>query len=193
MSEAGLPATAGAGSQATTDSEVASRPSHGPALPTAAGSLPALIMIVGGLLTGAIASAGMLAVAGGSGSGLELHSVAQDQLESAIVSMASQAPAATIADARQCKAPLAVLTVSASGASTIRIRSGSFLSPLIQLTPAARRVAIPFPAPYATGQGVLVVEGAGQGVNVWLSPGQHYANLSGAAPINVVWTPKSPC
>jgi hypothetical protein len=196
MNDAGLPATAAADAQATTEGKVDSREASAPPLPAGAGVLPVIVMAIGGLITGITASAGLLALPSGEGTDFALHAIAKDQIDDAIISMGGQAPAAMVEEARQCKVPLAVLTVSADGsgtASAIRIRSGSFLSPSILLTPSPRRIAIPFPAPHATGKGMLFVEGAGQGVNVWLSPGQHYTKLEGPAAINVVWTPTKPC
>jgi hypothetical protein len=194
MSEPGQTAAAGVGQKSTADAERGGRADAAATPAPNSGNLPGLVMAAGGLLTGIVAGASLLALPSSLGAGAELHSVAKTHLEDAIASMGGRAPAAVIEEARQCKAPLAVLTVSADGAAgAIRVRSGSYLSPAIQLNTAPQRIAIPFPAPYATGKGVLSVEGLGQGVYVWLSPGQYYTKLEGPAAINVWWTPKSPC
>jgi len=78
------------------------------------------------------------------------------------------------------------------GSATLRIRSGSYVSPAITLTEAPRRVAVPLPAPYPTGKGVISIEGTARGVNVWLTPGRHLESLNGIEAIPVVWTPKDP-
>jgi hypothetical protein len=155
-----------------------------------------MLMGAGGLLVGVLAAASLMALPAGEPGTATLEMVAKDQLADAIVSLGGAAPAGAVAEAQQCKVPLAYVTVSADGATTassIRIRSGMFQSPSILLTSSPRRIAIPFPAPYQTGRGMLFVEGAGQGVNVWLTPGSHYTKLEGTAAINVVWTPKPPC
>lgn len=104
--------------------------------------------------------------------------------------------AAAIEEAKSCKAPLAyvqLVSTSPGATATVRIRSGSYLSPAFAVTAGPQRVAIPYPAPYPTGRGVLIVEGQGNALLVSLTPGQKYDRLTGPAPINVVWTPKNPC
>jgi hypothetical protein len=104
--------------------------------------------------------------------------------------------AAAIEEAKSCKAPLAyvqIVSTSPGATATVRIRSGGYLSPAFAVTSSAQRVAIPYPAPYPTGKGVLIVEGQGNALLVSLTPGQKYDRLAGPAPINVVWTPKNPC
>jgi len=75
--------------------------------------------------------------------------------------------------AKECSVPLAQVAIwkipGASGGA-IRIRSGSYISPVFTLTDAPQRVAIPFPAPYASGQGVISVEGAANGAVIGLRP-----------------------
>src|SRR3954454_12146989 len=99
-------------------------------------------------------------------------------------------------EARQCKAPLAYVTISAApggSPSRVRIRSGGYQSPNILITDAPRRVAIPFPAPYPSGRGMISVEGAAFGLNVWLLPGRSFSAFNGTVDIPVNWTPKNPC
>ncbi len=159
-----------------------------------AGYRPALMMAAGGLLAG-ILLGGLQSIPAQVGGIPSLEGVAKSQLEDAILSMGPTTQATAAAnDARQCKAPLAYLTVSAEAgaASAIRIRSGNFLSPQILVTPSPRRVAIPFPAPYPSGKGVLVVEGEAHGLTLWLTPATHYTKLNGPAAINVVWSPTVP-
>src|SRR5664279_1474048 len=56
-------------------------------------------------------------------------------------------------DAKNCKAPLAWVTLTQRNghAGMVRIRSGQYLSPPIKLTPVPQRVAVPYPAPYPMG------------------------------------------
>jgi hypothetical protein len=98
--------------------------------------------------------------------------------------------------AKECSVPLAQVAIwktpGASGGA-IRIRSGSYISPVFTLTDAPQRVAIPFPAPYASGHGVISVEGAANGAVISVSPAWQLNSLDGSASLNVVWTPKDPC
>ena len=155
-----------------------------------------LIATVGGLVTGVLLIGAVQKVDTPQAAALSLETVAINQLDDAVLSLDAKAAGTAAEEARQCKTPLAFITVVAEPGSTpgsIRIRSGGYLSPSVRVTDSPRRIAIPFPAPYPTGKGVLSVEGTGRGLTVWLSPGRHLAALDGAAPINVVWTPKNPC
>ena len=98
--------------------------------------------------------------------------------------------------AKECSVPLAQVAIwktpGASGGA-IRIRSGSYISPVFTLTDAPQRAAIPFPAPYASGQGVISVEGAADGAVISVSPAWHINSPVGSASLHVIWTPKDPC
>jgi hypothetical protein len=149
--------------------------------------------IVAALLTGIAAAVTVGRQASSDSSGLQM--VERPDLDSAIVSM-NQSAARAIDEARQCKAPLAyvVLQAQAGPASlSVRIRSGAYLSPWMQLTESPRRVAIPFPSPYLTGKGELFVEGALRPVTIWLTPGRIVGADAASAHIPVVWTPTNPC
>jgi hypothetical protein len=90
---------------------------------------------------------------------------------------------------RKCGEPLAWVDVSRPpGFATgpIRIRSGNYVSPLFELTDAPRRVAIPYPAPYQAGRGVLSVLAAGSQPIVSLFPSWS-PRVSGQASVQVWW------
>jgi hypothetical protein len=189
------PAQSAASADERTPSNSAEKKTHAPKFPPSRGLAPVLMMAAGGLLTSIVVSAGMGAIS--TGQDATLGSVPKDQLDGAIVSLAGQAAATTITEIKDCKVPLAFVTVSAeagatASASTIRLRSGSYISPPLLLTPSPLRVAVPFPAPYPSGKGVLFVEGIARGLNVWLTPGTHYSQINGPTAINVVWVPKVP-
>jgi hypothetical protein len=92
---------------------------------------------------------------------------------------------------RRCAEPLAWVTVSRPAGLTtgpVRIRSGSYVSPLFELSDAPLRVAIPFPAPYQAGQGTLTVLANGSRPIIALFPAwKPYVN--GQASVLVHWTP----
>jgi hypothetical protein len=149
--------------------------------------------IVAALLTGIAAAVTVGRQASSDSSGLQM--VERPDLDSAIVSM-NQSAARAIDEARQCKAPLAYVVLQAQAGPaplSVRIRSGAYLSPWMQLTESPRRVAIPFPSPYLTGKGELFVEGTLRPVTIWLTPGRIVGADAASAHIPVVWTPTNPC
>ena len=98
-------------------------------------------------------------------------------------------------DAKNCKVPLAwvTLTQRAGGnGGMVRIRSGSYTSPPIKLTPVPQRVAVPYPAPYPTGRGVLTLVGEADKVGFFLTPGGVH-DVNGAYSVNVHWQVRNPC
>ena len=67
------------------------------------------------------------------------------------------------------------------------------VEPMVPPAKAPQRVAIPFPAPYPTGRGVISVEGVANGAVISISPAWHIDSLGGSASLDVVWTPDKPC
>lgn len=152
------------------------------------------------LCGGALLTALMLAlILGRSGSGADefaLAAIPVADLDAAAVTMFSKQAAARIAEAKSCKAPMATLTIAkrpGTPDSTIRISSGSYVSPTFKITEAPQRIAVPFPAPFPAGRGVISVLGEGKDLTIWLSPGWAIPNLSGSASHNVVWSTKPNC
>jgi hypothetical protein len=130
----------------------------------------------------------------GTASEPAIQQVALTDVTEAVKTLASNAAAALGEEAKSCKAPLAeVVLKNAPGAAPglVQIRSGSYLSPPFTLTDAPQRIAIPFPTPYQTGRGVIVVEGASSGATITLYPTITVA--SGSYPINIWWTPGKSC
>jgi hypothetical protein len=77
--------------------------------------------------------------------------------------------------------------------STIRIRSGSYVSPYFTITEGMQRIAVPYPAPYGAGAGTFVVEGNATGAILGLTPTKVLVDLPTAQSIPVVWRAVSPC
>lgn len=154
---------------------------------------------VGVLLTGAIA--GGVLMSGGRPTpsvtdASQISTVDPGDLAGAASTLAAENQASLIADAKACRAPLAVMTLSkATGAAggVIHIRSGSYLSPAFRVGDAPQRIAIPFPAPYPAGRGTLSVEGEATGVQLTLYPTWSAANLASKGAINLVWRTDKPC
>jgi hypothetical protein len=155
-----------------------------------------VIGIVGGFLT---AGAVVLALNGGPPfikKDATLSLVAPAEITDASRTLDPASSEQLASRAKECSVPLAQVAIwktpGASGGA-IRIRSGGYISPAFTLTDAPQRVAIPFPAPYATGRGVISVEGAADGAVISVSPAWHINSLAGSASLDVVWTPKDPC
>jgi hypothetical protein len=67
------------------------------------------------------------------------------------------------------------------------------VSPSYVLTDQPQRIAIPFPAAYPSGRGVISVEGQAQNLAVALTPTWKINSLTGTAAMNVIWAPKNGC
>jgi hypothetical protein len=163
------------------------------------------IVLTGALLTGALGgwafTSGLIdsktAWSGATPAGPPtLSALPIGELDAAMATLDPAASKQPVADAKNCKVPMASVTLvkqAGSADGMIRIRSGSYLSPPFQVTDVPQRVAIPFPAPYPTGRGALSVIGEADGVTIFLSPGWFVQSLNGAASIAVWWTPGNPC
>jgi len=162
-----------------------------------------MITIIGALVTAGIATATVSpGLIGGKPSGPAgnaeptLSPLAPTDITTAFPTLDAATSKAAVEDAKSCKAPLAWVTlVKRPGArgGMVRISSGSYLSPPFQLTDAPQRIAIPYPAPYPTGRGVLSLVGDADEVWFYLTPGWFIQALKGTASINVHWTPGNPC
>jgi hypothetical protein len=85
------------------------------------------------------------------------------------------------------------LTQRASGhGGMVRIRSGLYLSPPIKLSMTPQRIAIPYPAPYPAGRGVLTLVGEADQVGFYLRPGG-VQDVNGTYSVNVRWQVRNPC
>lgn len=124
-----------------------------------------------------------------------LAQVSLTDLEPAVASLEPATGHQAAADALACRIPLAVISLSTVGqpGDLVRVRSGAYLSPPIRLGGIPQRIAIPFPAPYASGHGVLYVEGMAHAMNVALQPPCPVAILNGSVTHAVTWVPGKPC
>lgn len=123
-----------------------------------------------------------------------LAPVARKDLSDALTTMSisSTGRAALEKQSKDCGPPLAWISIArAPGqpAGEIRLQSGSYFSPLFPLGDSPVRIAIPYPAPYATGHGVLAAFVAGGAAIVRLTPSWHVTTLNGRNTQNVTWHP----
>ncbi len=166
-------------------------------LQTAFGLVPFVTVLGGGAITGLIAAVLLNAFPISDGVGVStIQAIEASDLEASRASLAPETATSAIAEALACKAPLAYVTVSTApgmAPGNIRVQSGSYLSPSLVVTSTPQRIAVPFPAPYEAGHGVINLEGYAEGLTVWLNPSWHTAKLAGVAPVNVVWSPGKRC
>ena len=95
-----------------------------------------------------------------------------------------------------CRRPLAwVSLTSAPGEppSHIRLISGTYYSPVFEVSATPVRVALPFPAPYETGQGVLTAIDAGGSAAIALLPAWRVSAQDGKTTRTVTWHPGKNC
>ena len=159
-----------------------------------------LVAATGGALVAAIVGLVLLKADIWTGAGNPdqpmLSFVPHSDLSDAAATLTQSVAGALIDDAKRCNIPLVNLTISkgtAAVGSTIRVRSGSYVSPYFTVTEAVQRVAVPYPAPYGSGAGTFVFEGNANGAIVGLTPTKLLVELPGAQSVPVVWRPRSPC
>jgi len=171
---------------------------QGKARPPRTALIAGAIALVGGALT-----VGALMFASGPGSNSastsgasQLAIVAQADIDGAAGTLSSGVEGQLTSQAKSCTIPLAHVTIVKTPGTpdgTVQIRSGNYLSPTFQVTDTPQSVAIPFPAAYSVGHGVISVQGSASGMLVSLYPGWKLQTLNGSASHNVVWTPRNPC
>jgi hypothetical protein len=96
----------------------------------------------------------------------------------------------------KCRRPLAWVTLeSAPGQppSHIRLVSGNYYSPLFEVSATPVRVALPFPAPYETGNGVLTAIDVGGSATIALLPAWRISPQDGKTTRAVTWHPVKNC
>jgi len=128
----------------------------------------------------------------------ELRQVDQQDIDGALTTMSGSEE--FLARFRQrkdgCPAPLAWVSVAETPgdpSGKLRLQSGDYVSPLVTTSGTPVRVAIPYPAPFETGHGVLGVMDAGAGVTVALVPPWRIPARSDAAAREVFWNPGLGC
>jgi hypothetical protein len=161
---------------------------------------PAIFGAVGLVLT--LAAAGFvlmksdLGIPSGDAAHTTLGFVAQRDIGAAAATLTPSAAGALVEEAQRCKIPLVSMTIekgTAAIGSTIRIRSGNYVSPYFTITEGVQRVAVPYPAPYGAGSGTMVIEGSANGAIVGFTPVKKMIDLPGTQSIPVVWRPVNPC
>ena len=129
----------------------------------------------------------------------ELTDVAEKDIGDALTTMGqSNGLLARFRQAKDgtCRPPLTwVSLVSPPGEppSQIRLISGSYYSPIIEVSAIPVRVAIPYPQPYETGRGELIAVDVGGSAIVALLPAWRVSAAEGKTTRTVVWHPMGRC
>lgn len=123
--------------------------------------------------------------------------VAPEDFSAALDTVAGTPPQLTQFRQREaCHRALAWVTIMRAPGQApgrIRLQSGRYISPVFELLETPVRVALPYPAPYSTGRGVVSVLGATSAAVVALTPPWHVSAQSGEEPRQVTWTPAADC
>lgn len=125
-----------------------------------------------------------------------LETVPTSELPQVETTLTPEERARLIDQARRCREPLARVVIWHSPTTrggNVSLISGSYHSPTFSLTTNPSVIALPFPAPYASGRGVLTVLGEASDFRIALNPQRTLAQISGTLPINVWWTPVEGC
>jgi hypothetical protein len=129
----------------------------------------------------------------------DLTEVEQRDVAGALTTMSlSNAAIAQFREGKEggCRRPLAwVSLVSAPGEppSRIRLISGKYYSPVFEVSATPVRVALPFPAPYETGQGTLTAIDVGGSAAISLLPAWRVSAQDGKTTRMVTWHPTKNC
>src|SRR5258708_26527360 len=129
---------------------------------------PAIVAVVGCLLTfaaiGLVLRKADIGMPSGNAAQPTVSFVAQDEIGAAATTLTPSAAAALVGDAQRCRIPLVSMTIAKGTAtigSTVRIRSGSYVSPFFTVTAPLHRSAVPYPSPYGSGARTLFPPGHG--------------------------------
>jgi hypothetical protein len=171
-----------------------------PAVTGTAGRRAAIVGTVGALVVigaiGWVLKSTDIGVASGDPAQPTVTFVAQSDLSAAATTLLPSAAAALIEDAQRCRIPLVSMTIERGTAplgSTIRVRSGNYVSPYFTVTDSMQRIAVPYPAPYGSGSGIFTFEGTAKGVVMGLTPTRAMLDLPGSQSLPVAWRAVNPC
>lgn len=128
----------------------------------------------------------------------ELAQVDEQEIDGALQTMDGSADFLAQFKSRtnECPQPLAWVSLArgpGQGPMTLRLRSGTYISPTFNLSDAPVRVAIPYPGPYNVGHGSLFTIGSGGTAIVALRPPWVASVSRGTATREVTWRVDQRC
>ena len=124
--------------------------------------------------------------------------VAPNEIDAALTTMnlPSNVAARLKQQDRNCAPPLAWVSIARAPGTKggkIRLLSGDYGSPIFTLTDGPLRVALPYPAAYEEGHGILSILSDADGATVALTPAWHTPVQRGRASHDVTWKPANAC
>ena len=122
--------------------------------------------------------------------------VPQEQVSEAIPTLTPESQRIAQSDSRQCRYPIAFITVSTPGnpaGGTVTFRTSKYRSPPFHVTDQPQRIAMPNPLPDTGGLDPLTAEGDAKGMLVSLYPTVRMEPASGWATVTVRWHSRPPC
>jgi hypothetical protein len=173
------------------------------------GASPAVIAGIGGTVTAlAVVAAIMSSRTAPAPAPADSVPAAAAQSTVATVQSSTVAPGSTVAPDRADRCQMPSLALMLEGTGVVRIHSGSYVSPPIQLSPAYQRVTFPTPGPTQAGEGAITVEGVtgnfgfrrieNEPAGTILlgkagEPARSYSLGNGSYLISLGWNPRNPC
>jgi hypothetical protein len=159
-----------------------------------------LLTVVGCGVAGAIVVGGVAGtlIGGrtGEADGQQLEAVPTAALPQVEGTLAPDQAARLMEEARRCREPLARVTIWHSPGTPggmVSIISGAYHSPRFPLSATPSLIAIPYPAPYASGKGMLSVVGEATDFAIALRPVIMKSEIKETLLIHVWWTPVGGC
>ncbi len=122
--------------------------------------------------------------------------VPQEQVADAIPTLTPDGQRIAQSDNRQCRYPVAFITVSTPGnpaGGTVTFRTSKYRSPSFRVTDQPQRIALPNPLPDSGGLDPLTADGDAKGLLVSLYPTARMEPLSGSSTVTVRWPARPPC
>jgi hypothetical protein len=150
---------------------------------------------VGGVVLGGVIAT-LMTNQKGPADALQLEEVPTAALSQVEGTLAPDQAARLMSEARSCREPLARVSIwhsAATAGGVVSIVSGAYHSPRFALTSTPRIVALPFPAAYQVGQGVLNIVGEASDFGIALRPPHAATQIKGTSTIRVWWRPVGGC
>jgi hypothetical protein len=122
--------------------------------------------------------------------------VPQEQVSDAIPTLTPESQRTAQSDSRQCRYPIAFITVSTPGnpaGGTVSFRTSKYHSPTFHVSDTPQRIALPNPVPESGGLDPLTAEGDAKGMLVSLYPTVRMEPANGPATVIVRWHARPPC
>jgi hypothetical protein len=122
--------------------------------------------------------------------------VTPEEIPQAITTLNGAAQQAAQVDSRQCRLPMAMITVATPGnptGGTVSFRTSKYQSPPFHVTDKPQRIAIPSPLPETGGVDLFSADGNATGLMVSLYPTARMEPVNGTSTVRVIWRPRPPC